>query len=858
MNLLNKNWINVGKVDIKYRDNKMIIHNNYDTHKFLLYPKIFNGKKHKEVYLDIKGNLIEGTGCTLRIINRHRTVLGQCGLNSIFNISLDFLKYYFLVLYVPAKSKFEITKMEYNNQNSTDFIKQHFTNDTLLITPGYPSLENKYNTAFVHTRVKAYIDAGMKLDVAVINILPEVKIYEFEGIKVFKGTYASLRELLQKKKYKKIIVHFFDYQYGNVFDTINLTETDLYFYMHGADILYRDFPEFASRYFEGRIDVSDRYKEFELKDNCYKKYSKNKKVNWMFVSEFVKNRAEELLDIKFTNYHIIPCYIDSNIFKFEKKDSELRKKIFILRRFTNDFCYALDIDTRVILELSKRPFFEDLTFDIYGDGEMFDVLTAPIKEFKNVNLHKKFLSHEDIQKVHETHGIGLFASRFDTQGVSLCEAASSGCAVVTSNIPVITSYIPKELGVTCEVENYKEYADVIEKMYYDEKYFSHVAKVQNDSINKRFNYTKTIEKELNIFKNSIVSNVKFKKQMENPVLTVVIPSYNVSQYLEHGVMSLLNQPLAHKLEILIVNDGSKDNTAKIGKKLQSLTTIDNKSIVRLIDKKNGGHGSTINVGIREAKGKYLKIMDGDDTVDSEKFSELIGILEKEDADIILNNYYEDYFVTNDLIPQEVYPFMVPGFKYDFDELCYDNYGFSKWGPILSCSTYKTEMLKKANFSLLEHCFYVDMELNTQISIACKTIKYYPLYIYRYYLGRPNQSVNKESYMKNYKNHEKVTMRIIDILNNNVDKISELRKQYIIKKLILVMIKSQYIVTLDFFNKSGPFREFEQKLKNYPEYYNNPEILTSKVKFHRTTGGYFIRFNGIFAKTKSIIKKVLRK
>jgi len=106
----------------------------------------------------------------------------------------------------------------------------------------------------------------------------------------------------------------------------------------------------------------------------------------MFVSEFVKNRAEELLDIKFNNYEIIPAVIDTDLFKYEKKNPELRKKIFVLRRFTNDRCYALDIDVRVILELSRRPFFNDLEFDLYGDGEMFDILTAPIKDFKNVKI----------------------------------------------------------------------------------------------------------------------------------------------------------------------------------------------------------------------------------------------------------------------------------------------------------------------------------------------------------------------------------------------------------------------------------------------------------------------------------------
>lgn len=861
MDLLKLKWINKNNLKIDYIENKMIIENTSDTHKFLIYPHIFRcTNSNKEISLCLEGNLIYGTGCTLKILNRHKTILGECGLNSLYYNKYEFLKIFIFCLYVPAHSKIEITKLTYDKAPSIDMMLDYFNNnnDTLLVTPGYPSPENMYNTAFVHTRVKAYKNSGVNLDVAVINSLPEVKVYEFEGQKVFKGNYFNLRDILQKKHYKKILVHFFDDTYANIFDLVNLTETQLFFYLHGADVLYKDFPKYASHYFESDIDTSNMKRTFVARDYYFKKFNNLPNVKWMFVSDFVKTRAEELLNIKFNNFSIIPCYIDNSLFKYEIKKPDLRKKIFILRRFTNDRCYALDIDIRIILELSTKPFFDDLEFDIYGDGEMFDILTAPVKDFANVHLHKKFLSHEDIYKIHQTHGIGLFASRFDTQGVSLCEAVSSGCAVITSNVPAISNYIDKQLGTTCDIENFREYANVVEKMYYDVDYFNYVAKKQNESVSQAFNYSNTIEKELNIFNNTQNNTITFKEPDDSPLLTIVIPSYNVEKYLSHGIMTLLNQPYAHKLEILVINDGSSDATAKLALELQEKTTINNKSIVRLINKENGGHGSTINRGIQEARGKYLKVMDGDDTVDSIAFYDLLKILEHETSDIILNNYYEDFASLNILNPKEVYPFMVPGLEYKFEDLCYDYYGFSSWGPILSCSTYKTQMLKDANFLLSEKCFYVDMELNTHIAIACKTIKYYPLYIYKYFLGRPDQSVTKASYMRNYKNHEKVTINLINILYDNLDNISQLKKNYIINKLILVMIKTQYIVCVDFYNNGKPFREFEKALKKYPEFYNNKEIVTNAIKFHRYTKGYLIRFNSLLVKLKNFARKILRK
>ena len=106
---------------------------------------------------------------------------------------------------------------------------------------------------------------------------------------------------------------------------------------------------------------------------------------------------------------------------------------------------------------------------------------------------------------------------------------------------------------------------------------------------------------------------------------VVIPAYNEALNIEKTVHDLeVNAP---DVDYVVVNDGSKDNTVEIANNLKNLTTVGDKSIVRVIDKENGGHGSTINVGIQEARGKYVKIVDGDDTVDSEEFAKLIDILE---------------------------------------------------------------------------------------------------------------------------------------------------------------------------------------------------------------------------------------
>ena len=87
------------------------------------------------------------------------------------------------------------------------------------------------------------------------------------------------------------------------------------------------------------------------------------------------------------------------------------------------------------MELSHREFFKDLVFSIYGDGSMHDRILNPLNQFDNVHIYKRFLTHNEIREVHHTHGIALFPTRYDSQAVSSCEAAASGCAVITSDIP---------------------------------------------------------------------------------------------------------------------------------------------------------------------------------------------------------------------------------------------------------------------------------------------------------------------------------------------------------------------------------------------------------------------------------------
>ena len=122
-------------------------------------------------------------------------------------------------------------------------------------------------------------------------------------------------------------------------------------------------------------------------------------------------------------------------------------------------------------------------------------------------------------------------------------------------------------------------------------------------------------------------------------LTISIAAYNVEKYLEKALKSLIIDDI-DKLEVLIVNDGSSDNTKKIAEEY----CLKYPKTFKLIDKKNGGYGSTINAGIKAATGKYFKQLDGDDWYDTKNLNKLINDIDKINSDIIYTpfvTYYEE-------------------------------------------------------------------------------------------------------------------------------------------------------------------------------------------------------------------------
>lgn len=244
--------------------------------------------------------------------------------------------------------------------------------------------------------------------------------------------------------------------------------------------------------------------------------------------------------------------------------------------------------------------------------------------------------------------------------------------------------------------------------------------------------------------------------MSSKILSIVVPAYNAENYLLETIPTMLSISNLGQLEIIIVNDGSKDNTLSIAKEFEHQYPT---SVV-VIDKENGGHGSTINAGIRVARGKYFKVVDADDWVVSENLDELIMYLAKVDDDEVIAPFIKVFMDTK---TEQLYRYQIreSGKPYEYHLFLNE---VNKL-PLMHSITIKTTILRENNIHIDENCFYVDLEYNTFPMPYIKTISYFDKPIYCYRLGSPTQSVSMASYIKNVKMHKTVILALISFYNS---------------------------------------------------------------------------------------------
>lgn len=225
------------------------------------------------------------------------------------------------------------------------------------------------------------------------------------------------------------------------------------------------------------------------------------------------------------------------------------------------------------------------------------------------------------------------------------------------------------------------------------------------------------------------------------VLTFVIPAYNSEIYLDKCISSMLAKDVLDKLEILVVNDGSTDSTPEIAEKYCAMYP----ETVRLISQTNRGHGGALNTGCSAAQGKYLKVIDADDWIETQALPLFIEKLESCGGDVVLTHHRTIDIQTGETKNWRSFPdqFDVP---YTLEQIMEDWPSFER-SMAFHGITYRTAFYREHGAALPENVFYEDHEFAAFPCCHGAAVVPMDIFIYQYRIGDGNQSVAQSNQLK---------------------------------------------------------------------------------------------------------------
>lgn len=290
------------------------------------------------------------------------------------------------------------------------------------------------------------------------------------------------------------------------------------------------------------------------------------------------------------------------------------------------------------------------------------------------------------------------------------------------------------------------------------------------------------------------------------VLTVIIPTYNMENYLRYCLDSLLIKEFLKQLEVLIINDGSKDGSSVIGHEYEQLYP----EIFRVIDKENGNYGSCINRGLKEAKGKYVKILDADDSFNTDNFESFVSFLIQTDADLILS----DFAVVN--MNREVKKIISyrfgKGRLFDFYSIC-NTHIFKNMQ--MHAVTYRRENLLAFGYRQTEGISYTDQQwiflpMTTVKSVAC-----FDRCVYKYLVGRVGQTINSKDRLKGI---DHISRCVLDMVHGYEYHKKDMKEASLMEYMygrMIPLVKSVYVFHLTHYGSTTKQKliDFDEQLRN---------------------------------------------
>ncbi len=272
------------------------------------------------------------------------------------------------------------------------------------------------------------------------------------------------------------------------------------------------------------------------------------------------------------------------------------------------------------------------------------------------------------------------------------------------------------------------------------------------------------------------------------ILSVAIPCYNSMEYMSNAIESALI--CRDDVEIIVVNDGSKDKTDEIGQKYAELYP----DTVKYVYQENGGHGEAVNTGLKNASGLYFKVLDSDDWFDKSALVKVVETLKElhksgENLDMMIANYvYEKPSANKQNVIRYTNAFPTNKIFRWYNV----KYFYPQQNLLMHSVIYRTQLLRNCNLQLPKHTFYVDNLFVYEPLPYVNTLYYLNVDLYRYYIGREDQSVNESIMISRIDQQIKVNKLMIDSCDVMSLKSRKLRR-YMIKYLSMITTVSTVLL-----------------------------------------------------------------
>lgn len=371
--------------------------------------------------------------------------------------------------------------------------------EQLLLTNHYPSYDDLYRNGFVHSRVVAYKEQGVNVDIYRLRKDEALSYHEYKNIDVMTGSQQALYKLIKNGKYKSILVHFLDEEMWEVLKH-HIDRIKVFVWVHGAEI-----QPWHRRAFNYKTEdaLNDAKKKSDVRMAFWRSLLKpmSENLSLVFVSQYAADITMEDMGFRLpvNKYRIIHNPINTDTFNYVPKPVEQRKKILSIRPYASQI-YANDLSVQTILHLADKPWFNELEFRMIGDGPLFDEILEPVKGFENVKIERRFLTQPEIASLHKQYGIFLCPSRMDTQGVSRDEAMASGLVPITNAVAAIPEFVDDSCGILATGEDSASMAEGLEKLYFDAQLFQNMSNAAAERVRRQSGHLIVIEQELELIR----------------------------------------------------------------------------------------------------------------------------------------------------------------------------------------------------------------------------------------------------------------------------------------------------------------------------------------------------------------------